>query len=182
MFQKFLILILTFPITYLSADPNFSYSFILEKDATFQGTTFSKGSEILLSDEGQIYQVILAKDQKIGEMTFKDAFPHTIKKGSLLNYASLFSGNQMKLLPSTIHTVEGQEIFSHPIPAKCKLEPSYSVLTFGAEKEYEVSFVQLQCPFDFQIRKKTIKKGKEIQIHSKDKITFYNEKFEVVEL
>ncbi|WP_411823486.1 hypothetical protein [Leptospira sp. 'Mane'] len=166
----------------LAADPQTSYSFVLDKAAVFQGTTFSQGSEVHLSQEGQIFKVILGQDQRLAEQTFKESFPHIWKKGTVLMYTSAFSENQMKPVPSKIYLNSDQNIFGFIIPAKCELNPSYMIMTMNGKTEFNIDNIQVQCPFEFKIKSSNIPKDKLVQIHSKKKVTEYNDKYEQVEI
>lgn len=167
----------------LSADnENFIANFKIDKDALIQGTTFKSGTEFFLSDEGQIAKVILGTDQAITDQTFIKTFPHIWKKGTILYYRSMFSGRQMPEIPSKIILTSEHKIFGHTIPAKCELSTSNMTMTMGNTKEFTVNDIKVSCPVAFKIKGKDIEPGVSINIHSKEKVTKYNDKYEEVEI
>lgn len=166
----------------LSSEERYSVIFHLEKDALFQGTTFKAGSQVYLSEAGQIEKVVLGQDQIITDKSFAQTFPHVWKKGTTLIYKNIFADKPMPEIPRTIFTVADQSVFGYVLPNNCELSPSTMILTMGNKKEYEVSGIQVVCPTSFKIKGKEILSGKTIQIHSKDKVTQYNEKYQEIEI
>ncbi|WCL49109.1 hypothetical protein [Leptospira sp. GIMC2001] len=163
-------------------EENYVANFTLEKDAIFQGTTFKSGTEIFLSDEGQIAKVILGSDQAITDKTFIKTFPHIWKKGTVFYYASLFKERQMPEIPKKIILMSEHKIFGHTIPASCELTTANMIMTMGNQKEYTVSEIQVNCPVAYKIKGKQIDPGVTINIHSKEKVTKYNDKYEQVDI
>jgi hypothetical protein len=88
---------------------------ILDSPKVVQGTTFSKGSQLIFDADGFLRTAVLGEDQPILDIAHKKFFPHVFKKDTIIQYKEPKTtfGDPIKFpeIPKTVTTRKTVEVF-----------------------------------------------------------------------
>ncbi len=146
---------------------------ILDSPKVVQGTTFSKGSQLIFDGDGFLRTAVLGEDQPILDISHKKFFPHIFKKETMIQYKEPKTtfGDPIKFpeIPKTVTTRKPVEVFGFTFGPG-------STFIFPTEAKKPYLGIAIERTFsDLEINGKKVPSGSTILLfEEKDKIRVLN--------
>ena len=154
---------------------------ILSEKEKIQGTTFSKGTELILNKNGYVNRAVLGDSQKILDEKYSGSFPHIFPAGSIILYhpeTNTF-GDRSKTpeIPKSIMLRKTAEIMGHSFPPGTVFILNIKNSMIRTNKEYYPNIGVENTFFEIKNEGKVIPAGsnivfedqKTVKVRNKDK-------------